>query len=44
MIFNCFNCGKKVQFENSDNTYEEYEVDENGNKYCWYCYKELENE
>ena len=28
ITYNCFVCNKKVQFENSDDTYEEYEVDE----------------
>ena len=44
IIYNCFICNKKVQFENSDDTYEEYEVDEEGNKYCSFCYGEENNE
>tara|TARA_R100001594_G_C3907608_1_gene232482 strand:- start:72 stop:209 length:138 start_codon:yes stop_codon:yes gene_type:complete len=37
-IYSCIVCEKKIQFENSDNTFEEYEVDEEGNKYCSLCY------
>jgi len=44
IIHNCFICNKKVQFENSDDTYEEYEVDEEGNKYCSFCYGEENHE
>jgi hypothetical protein len=39
-VYNCVACDKKVQFENSDDTFEEYEVDEEGNKYCSSCYGE----
>ncbi len=37
-ITNCIICNKTVQFENSNDTFEEYDVDEQGNKYCSKCY------
>lgn len=37
-LYNCAVCDKIVQFENKDNSFPEYEVDENGNKYCYKCY------
>ena len=40
-IFNFIKCFKLVQFENSDDTIEEYEVDNQGNKYCSKCFNEI---
>ncbi len=40
-ITNCFKCLKPIQFENSDDTIEEYEIDQKGNKYCSKCFYDL---
>ena len=40
-LYNCAVCDKIVQFENKDNSFPEYEVDENGNKYCYKYYFEI---
>jgi|21_taG_2_1085346.scaffolds.fasta_scaffold185537_2 hypothetical protein len=37
-LYNCVVCDKTVQFENEDNSFPEYEVDEKGHKYCYKCY------
>tara|TARA_R100000278_G_C5363903_1_gene126410 strand:+ start:341 stop:493 length:153 start_codon:yes stop_codon:yes gene_type:complete len=43
----CLNCNKSLVFENINGKFEEYEVDESGNKRCFDCHQnfiEDENE